>query len=191
MEASLPLAQTPLLERGQAFEVVRPDTVGFRPKVRLSTRGAHDVNDDPLSSLTHVGLAPFLRDDGFGAVNSDPERVYSTSDHTRDGQLYARLGIGARIYALLGYRHPDVRWRYGAPVSAAGAGVRTRMHSQAPSRWEGPCSWCEERSLVWESATPEAFAWHPTSDSENPDGWQLSSRWPSRRGFQDSRTRAE
>lgn len=142
----------------------------------------NDVNfdvDDSNGTLTIEHAASGLRarasfrDDGFGEINSDPERVRSTTHDSRDGQRYTRLGIGTRIYTWFGHLHPDVRWRYGGPVSISGAGVRRVMHAQAPLRWEGPCDWCEEQRIDWETATPDTYAGHPLADGENPDGWVL------------------
>lgn len=122
------------------------------------------------SGLRAKGL---LFDGGFGEINSDPDRVRSTSDNTRDGQRYTRLGIGTRIYTWFGHLHPEVRWRYGGPVSVSGTGVRRVLHSQGPLRWEGPCDWCEERGIDWETATPDSFLGHPLEEGENPDAWEL------------------
>ncbi|MGG7465593.1 hypothetical protein [Plantibacter sp. YIM 135347] len=102
-------------------------TVGvFEPRLRAILKQnatvASDVTfesevTDSTLTIEHTAGGPrakvLFREDGFGELDSEPERVRSTSDNMRDGQRYTRLGIGTHLVRILAPRCPLALWRSG------------------------------------------------------------------------------
>lgn len=102
--------------------------------------------------------------DGLGFVDSKPYNIASI-DPDRPGldvdwEPYVGLGIGTRIYRRAAELLPDIRWTSQASTDYA-VGLRIKLHTDDPYRWEGPCRWCTARQYDWRHARREDFDRHP------------------------------
>lgn len=103
--------------------------------------------------------------DGRGVVFSKPWVIPSIDpddpDHRGQGwERYIGLGIGRRLYLAAASFHPNTRWSTDV-VSGEAQPLRSRLHAADPYKWSGECSWCEDRRIVWQTASPAVFAPHP------------------------------
>lgn len=71
----------------------------------------------------------------YSVDSIDPDRTESGTSRGASWRAYAGLGIGTKIYQHASTVLPELRWADGS-VSPYGKGIRRRMHTQDPWRWQ-------------------------------------------------------
>lgn len=154
-------------DRIESFQLVASDPVFLHEWVRIEGSSGSEralVVQHKASGLRgrfHVGTG-----DEPGLIYSKPYRIGSI-DPDAPGVLlaweaYVGLGIGTRLYQAAADLVPGQRWAHGAIQEPARA-VRRRLHAREPHRWQASCTWCQDRSVDWYTATAADFAGHPRS----------------------------
>lgn len=157
--------------------------------VRKCVHEAHTVATDPrmltrefVTDTGGQGLDVQHQASGLRVrffVTEDIGRVYAQSYRIPtldpaipdpDPDLWERwsgLGIGTQIYRRAARAFPEARWPAGNPQAPA-AGVRRKLHHEAPWRWEDKdCEWCREHlpSRDWRAVPRAVLDAHPRTEN--------------------------